>query len=69
MTEQLKNNNEEGKLVKKELREWREEKQMRATERQTDRQTERLAGPNSCLVSALPEPDFVVVPHACVYAC
>ena len=34
MTEQLKNNNEEGKLAKKELREWREEKQMRETERQ-----------------------------------
>ena len=41
MTEQLKNNNEEGKLAKKELREWREEKQMRETERQTDTERKR----------------------------
>ena len=70
MTEQLKNNNEEGKLAKKELREWREEKQMRATERHTDRQTDRdWQGPMAVLF--LPFPSQVLLwslMHVCMHA-
>ena len=70
MTEQLKNNNKEEKLAKKELREWREEKQMRKTERQKVTERKRdWPGPVAVLFLPLPEPDFVLVPQACVYAC